>query len=324
MLVDAGVSERVEERRRHDGYYLTSQTLAMGSLITEGDHLYLDRSRDWRQALGAMLDAVAGVQKQSGTSTLVLRDVPDADAELGEYLRDAGFVKVGLPDSHVLDVDFATDEEFLAGLPHKARYHQRRNVLPFDPVVSLEVRRGGPGAVTAEELDHFYRLYRNVHARGLELNTFLLPRRLFDEIAESPEWELLLLHACDGNGRPAQPDPVAFGAALVAHDLYCPVLIGLDYEFVSSHAIYRQMLRGSVRRAIARRCRSVQWGMGARLEKRRFGARAERRSAWVQAADHYSAEVLEQLSAEARAAEADGNRPRPHSESAREPECRRR
>lgn len=317
MLVDARVSERVEERRRNDEYYLTSQTLAMGSLITEGDHLYLDRSRDWRQALGAMLDAVAGVENESRASTLVLRDIRDADAELGEYLRDAGFVKVGLPDSHVLDVDFATDQEFLAGLPHKARYHQRRKVLPFDPLVSLEVRRGGPGAVTAGELDHFYRLYRNVHARGLDLNTFPLPRRLFDEIAVSPDWELLLLHACDEDGAAARRDPVAFGAALVAHDLYCPVLIGLDYEFVSSHAIYRQMLRGSVRRAIARRCRAIQWGMGARLEKRRFGARAERRSAWVQAADHYGAEVLEQLSAEARAADGDDSRPRPESATAR-------
>ena len=41
--------------RAEDPYYLTSMTFAMGSLLTEGDHLYLDRNADWRGALDLLM-----------------------------------------------------------------------------------------------------------------------------------------------------------------------------------------------------------------------------------------------------------------------------
>src|SRR6185436_3208218 len=51
MLSAPEVSAEVERRRHDDPYYLTSTMVAMGSLVTEGDHLYLDRAADWRAAL---------------------------------------------------------------------------------------------------------------------------------------------------------------------------------------------------------------------------------------------------------------------------------
>jgi hypothetical protein len=44
--------------------------------------------------------------------------------------------------------------------------------------------------------------------------------------------------------------------------------------------------------------------MGARLEKRRFGAEAQERVAFVQTSDHYSQEVLTAFAADARSASA--------------------
>ena len=59
MLASAEVSELVEQRRAEDPYYLTSTTFAMGSLLTEGDHLYLDRNADWKGALDLLMGAVS-------------------------------------------------------------------------------------------------------------------------------------------------------------------------------------------------------------------------------------------------------------------------
>ena len=59
MLASAEVSELVEARRAEDPYYLTSTTFAMGSLLTEGDHLYLNRNADWKGALDLLMGAVS-------------------------------------------------------------------------------------------------------------------------------------------------------------------------------------------------------------------------------------------------------------------------
>ena len=59
MLSAAEVSDLVEARRADDPYYLTSTTFAMGSLLTEGDHLYLDRNADWKGALDLLMAAVS-------------------------------------------------------------------------------------------------------------------------------------------------------------------------------------------------------------------------------------------------------------------------
>ena len=75
MMASAEVSELVEQRRAEDPYYLTSMTFAMGSLLTEGDHLYLDRNADWKGALDLLMPAVSEHAKAAGAGTIVLRDL---------------------------------------------------------------------------------------------------------------------------------------------------------------------------------------------------------------------------------------------------------
>ena len=97
MLASAEVSELVEQRRAEDPYYLTSTTFAMGSLLTEGDHLYLDRNADWKGALDLLMGAVSEHARLAGAGTIVLRDLYAADLELAEAIRERGYVKTSLP-----------------------------------------------------------------------------------------------------------------------------------------------------------------------------------------------------------------------------------
>jgi len=80
-----------------------------------------------------------------------------------------------------------------------------------------------------------------------------------------------------------------------------PMVIGLDYDYVFSHGAYRQMMRRAMLRAREVGARRILFGMGASLEKQRFGARVLRNWAYVQTSDHYSHEVLATLEGGAHA-----------------------
>jgi 7-keto-8-aminopelargonate synthetase-like enzyme len=294
MLADASLSRQVEERRAGDPYYLTSRTFAMGCLLTEGDHLYLDRERDWHAALELLLSAVTEHAEAAEAGTIVLRDLDPNDAELADALRDRGFVGVRMPESLVIEAVPGSDEEWLAGLSQRARAHQRRDVLPFDDTLEVEVLSAGGRVPSDAELDHLHTLYRNVRARSLELNTFELPRALWRELLAEPSWELVLLRV------PGRSEPVAFGAHFIGRRHYAPMIIGLDYAFVASHHVYRQAIRRALLRARVHGSERLLLGMGAPLEKQRFGARRHARVAFFQASDHYGSDVLATLSVQRR------------------------
>jgi 7-keto-8-aminopelargonate synthetase-like enzyme len=296
MLSAGAVSALVEERRAEDPYYLTSMTFAMGSLLTEGDHLYLDRNRDWEGALDMLLAAVGEHSQAAGAGTIVLRDLHAADRELAEALRVRGYVKVAMPESLVLEPVEGGDEAWLASLSVKSRVHQRKDVLPWDGAYDVEVVRKGGRVLSAAELDHLYELYSAVQGRGLDLNSFDLPRTIFADMLEHDSWELVLLRLREADR------VVAFGAHFVGARHYAPMIVGLDYGYVRSHGAYRQALRQAVLRARELGSRRVLLGMGASLEKRRFGAHVQERWAFAQASDHFSAEVLASLAADARSA----------------------
>ncbi len=293
MLASAEVSRLVEERRAHDPYYLTSLTFGMGSLLTEGDHLYLDGNADWKGALDLLLEAAGEHAAAAGAGTIVLRDMHAADRVLAEAFRERGYVKMAMPDSHVIEPVDGDDDAWMARLSVKSRVHQRKDVLPWDAAYEVEIVREPRDE---EDLEHLYSLYLAVTERNLAVNTFPLPRGIFREMLGAPGWELMLLRL---RGRSA---PVAFGAHFAGARHYAPMIVGLDYDFVRSHHAYRQALRQSLLRARELGSRMVLLGMGAALEKRRFGAHAQQRVAFAQASDHYSAQVLAALADDARGA----------------------
>jgi hypothetical protein len=196
-------------------------------------------------------------------------------------------------DTWVREIDFADDEEFLAQLTRKQRYHQRTSVLAWETAFRVEVLEGGSpeaAAYPAIRRDRLYSLYRAVHARAFDLNVFPLPRRLVDAVLEYPGWEIALLHLTE---RPEEP--VAFAVSHVTAEQVAPVFVGLDYDYVASHHSYQQLLLQALRSAQRHGARRVLFGMSADLQKSRFGAMPEKRWAYVQATETYNADVLAHL-----------------------------
>lgn len=298
MLSPPDVSRRVEALRERDPDFLTSRVLSMGSLFTEGDHLYLDRDRDWRGALQRLADEMGALAEERDVGSVVLRDL-EADEELATALGDMGFSPVSCPDSLVIDVDGLGWEELLARLTPGQRRFQRRKVAPHEGKFAVEVLRRGGRAADSDELDHLHGLYGNVVERSLELNTFPLPDGFLRPMLDRAGWEIvtLTLKPDDASG-PQRPH--AFFAAWIGAEQYAPMVIGLDYRAVARHGAYRQCLREVVRRAQIHGSRRILMGMGAALEKVRFGARPVARTMFVQSLDHYAHDVLALIDGECR------------------------
>ena len=296
LLSPAHVSREVERRRAESGnpWFLTSTMVGMGSLLTEGDHLYLDRSRDWRAALRMVLQAARAEEDAVGAAAVVLRDLPDGDEDLHTFLLGEGLLRIPVADSWVREDGFGDDETFLAGLTRKHRYHQRTRVLAWEPSFTVQVVPGGSpaaAALPAAERDVLHHLYRAVHARSFDLNVFPLPRRLIDAVLACPAFEVVLLRLPEQAG----DDVVAFAVQHVTGEHVAPVFVGLDYDYVPTHSSYQVLLLQALRSAQRRGARLVRFGMGADLQKARFGARRERRWAYVQASETYNADVLAHL-----------------------------
>ena len=284
MLAPAEVSVLVENDRLRDRYHQTTRVLAAGTLLSEGDHVYLDRSRDWRRGLRILLEHLALESSHCGAGLIVLRDLPAGDAELDRELAGSGFARIDLAEGMNLDIDWADEEEFLARLSRRARRFQKRMVHPFDENFEVEVLGARTRTPSDAELRHLDQLYRNVKDRSLALNTFALPECFLPRILQDPGWEVLALTL---RNRPVSEAQLPHGfVASFRHGVqYVPRVIGLDYRFVRSHGLYRQSIRHMLRRAESLGCKRMLCGIGAKYEKSRFGARAEQRTIYLQQAD---------------------------------------
>lgn len=296
MLMRSEVSRRVEAHRRSDPYFLTSKMLAMGSLLSESNHLFLDRTGRWKEALAWILDEASRIVQQRELSALVVRDLPDGDPELDAFLLDAGLVKVPMLTSFELAVDrWNTDQEYLALLGRSARKAMREEVLERERDWRFRLLGVGYEQPTPEELAHLHRLYLNVKARKVRLNTFDLPDTVLREMCRTPGWEIVALHLPVERGGPADGRAVGFVAGFKGTGKrYTGMVCGIDYDYQKKH-VYRQILWQTIRRARFHGCTSLALGVDADFEKQRLGARAQGQCVYLQATDHFGGAVMQQI-----------------------------
>jgi 7-keto-8-aminopelargonate synthetase-like enzyme len=292
MFAAPAVSKKVEARRREDPGYLTSRAVVMGSPLTEGDALFLDRGADWRGALSLFLGRASELVESTGAALLVLRDLPAGDTALDAALLECGFAELPVPGSFALEIGWRSREEYLAGLSRRARRFQRRVVEPLAGVHEVDVLSAGERRPDAF-WSHLHRLYLEVWRQSFHLNTFALPENFLPRMLEHEGFEIVTLT------RPDAALPEAFFAAYQAAERYVALVLGLDRRAVREHGVYRRCLALALERAEQRGARQLQLGMGAPLEKRRFGAQPIARKVWFQARDHFHADVVALLAGEA-------------------------
>ena len=307
-LMRDGVSRAVELKRLEDPYFLTSKAVVMGSGLSEGNHLYIDRTGPWRAAMHWVLQTASKICDEADADLLVLRDLSGDDPEMDEFLLLQGLVKVPNLDSHLVELRWNDSDELLRSLTKKRR-QQLRPVLAMEPSYSVEIHDGGDRSgerLGGDDLAYLHGLYRAVARKKLRFNTFELPENLLEGLLRSPAWEIGILRLDAAAGGPADGRPVAFWAAHKHGTDYAPLFCGLDYEYVAEHGAYRQMIYRFLLRAKSLGMRVVHLGMDAELEKRRFGAVAHKTCLYAQTRTDFNGALLREVVAEVGIAPAAG------------------
>jgi 7-keto-8-aminopelargonate synthetase-like enzyme len=290
ILAPASVSIQLEEKRKNDPYYLTSQVTAMGSLFTEGQHYYLDQSHpQWQDALRTLLNALDTEEALRDTNMTVLRDMEENEG-LNEMLHKSGFVKIHMPESCIVpDLSWEGEEGYLATLSTRSRKHFRQDIKPFEKFFDISVKT----SATEAEIDVFYELFENVRKRNFDLNTFSFPRQLFTRISEHPNWEFMVMYLKpEYDTRPVRlPVGVMFCYKNMEHT-YVPSFIGMDYNYTQEFQIYRQMLYQTILRAKSLNFKKIDFGLSASFEKKKVGAEVIEKFAYIQAKDNFSMELM--------------------------------
>ena len=162
LLAPAAVSEQIEAKRKalQDPSYMTSYVLAMGSAITDGDHLYLDITHpEQQEALKLLSMAVEKLKDEYNCSMVIIRDMQARNQELNSFFHAQGFFKVDLPESAFIEkLNWSAEEAYLDGLSAKSRAHIRKDVLRYQEFYLLECKE----RLSAAELKIAYKLYLQV------------------------------------------------------------------------------------------------------------------------------------------------------------------
>ncbi|HEX6040393.1 aminotransferase class I/II-fold pyridoxal phosphate-dependent enzyme [Longimicrobium sp.] len=298
MFSDARVSAEVERlRRAGDPYLLSSEVVTLGSYLSEGDHLFLDRAHPaWPAALGAIHGEMMHAAREWSASAVILRDFAGDDGALDAWMGARDFVKLPILHSHRLDLREWSEEG------RAARAGSRTRRLLRDLRIASEGYRvevwGVNGRTPADPgfASHLYSLYRDVAARGLRINTYALPEDVIPALLANPSWEVVALSKAEGDAE----RPVSWFAAHRQDGHYAAFMCGVDYADVTgtSSGAYRQMLLAMMRRARELGAHTLHMGMDAEVEKRRFGAVPHPTCAYVLALEHDAGDRLQAIATE--------------------------
>jgi 7-keto-8-aminopelargonate synthetase-like enzyme len=285
MLSPASVSQKIELTRVVNPYYLCSRTFMMGSMITEGKHLYIDRTLpDWKNVMMLFLDAIWKEQDKQKANVLNLRDFDASDIEMRDFLLNQGFLKIDFPDNHVIRQLNSDRCEYFNGLKKKHRRELRGRVIEKEQYYNVEIIENASDV----EINHYYQLYKNVARKGIELNTFHLPKKFFKQLAQHPQWEIMTIKS-KGNERLAG---VVFSYKTAT--TYNAVVVGMDYSYADQD-IYSQILWQLVLRAQQLHLKNVGLGLSSSINKRKFGAESIPQVAFIQIQDNYNMSIINSI-----------------------------
>ena len=282
MLSPSSISMEIETARLTNPYYLTSRAFIMGSILTPGDYLYLDRSdKDWRRAFVYLLNAVKKIAEQEETNLLLLRDFKSDDLEIHDFLTEQGFLKTAIPSNHTINPScFKNNEDFLGKLNHSQRQYIKQKALRNERLFTVSIVNKCCG----DEIETYKMLFENVRKKNYEINTFALPDKFIEELNSYANWEIIRLQLSNKT--------VAAMLCFKNKDKYFPIFVGLDYQYLNNFNIYAQILWQTIKRAIQLKSKLIQLGLTASQNKRKFGAVTTEQVVFAQLKDNFNSNII--------------------------------
>jgi 7-keto-8-aminopelargonate synthetase-like enzyme len=290
MLSEAHISAQIELKRETDPYYLTSKVISTGSLLTEGEHVYIDREcAFWKDAMELLFEKIYELQEKNHADRIMLRDFHGIDKELDSFLVDNGYFKIAMPDTNIADITQVTDKcSFKSGLSAKNRKNFGQAVARHEDKFDVVVHK----KASPEDIKSWYQLYLTVKNKSLALNTFDLPEKVFENMCCNDNWEVLSLSIKPAYDFDGISQPVCIVFCYKTADCYMPVVIGMDYAYNKVYNIYKQTLYQLIMRSVQLKAKYIRLGFSASIEKKKVGATQIPVYAYMQTKDNYNFDVI--------------------------------
>lgn len=284
MLSLENVSRKIEEIRKSDPYYLCSKTLAMGSLFAEGDFLFLNTENvAWKEAVQLLLQQVELWKSEIDAKVVVFRDFVE-DSPMNSILEEEGYAKLNMPNSNVIENPYWKDNSELLSLidNKKKRDNIKEFALRHCHKFSVEYKK----EVSEKELNLYYSLFQNVKDRNFSFNFFDFPKKLPSVLKKHKDWEFIEVKIAENN------DVVICVWCFEGETFYCPLFMGLNYDYLNSHHIYKQAVYQCVKRGNDLKKSKTYLGFSADFEKQKYLAKTVKKNAFIKFDDTYNLELI--------------------------------
>ena len=243
MFHETHISEKIEiERSNSDPYFLTSKTVLTGSLITKGNHVFINyKDSHWKKALAILIENLTRIQDKANASKIMIRDFYGTqNSELESEMLENGFIKFRLPNNMILkNLGWKNINEYLKSLTQKYRYNVKKEILKYEEnfITDFDKPKG-------KEIKEIYKLYENVYEKSYMLNVFKLPLEFFSQICKSNEYDIIRLYLKGSETDQNTDTPVLVGVmfSYINNDNYNAMIVGLNYDYVHKFNCYKQIL----------------------------------------------------------------------------------
>lgn len=287
MLLDKEISENLEKVRQKQPLYACSRFLATGSMITEGNHVFIDQDHESiEEAIALFYQIVEELRKKYNASQVILRDFEEGNQLMDSIMVDNGYFKVEMPENNLVDVsNWNLEESYQTQLSKRSKKHFRQFIQKYADSYQVTIKQN----VSESELQHYFKLYQNVQAKNMNINTFELPFELFRTMNESQNWEFIELKLTEDFGH---EEAVSVVFAYKGLEAYSPTMMGMDYNVDSNLNVYRQSVYQAIHAGKANGYETIRLGFSAAFEKKKLGAQAYPCIAYMQSADHFNMEAI--------------------------------
>ncbi|MCB9231189.1 MAG: GNAT family N-acetyltransferase [Bacteroidia bacterium] len=299
MFAPAAVSEVIEKKRKSDPLFLNSKVVMLGSMITKGQILFVDREHpQWKMALQMLIDQMQETVAKVNAAQLMLREFyGQIDEELRKTMLEMGFTALQLPNNVSMQLGWKSQEEYEERLSGRYRSDLRREILKFED--QFEVVTSKPAG--EEELQDCYQLYLNVFERSFQMNVHQLPLDYFRMMRAHDSFDIIRLFLKDDPRGSEGRKPVGVMFSYFEKGTYHAMIVGIDYEFNQSTGVYKQALYQTAQRANDIGATHLDLAFTAELVKKKVGATPESCWAFIQIMDSFNLQVIESMGRDAKA-----------------------
>lgn len=285
MLSREHISAKIELARNDNPYFLCSKTLAQGGLFAEADFTFINTHHPlWESAIPLLFDFVKRTKERIEATVVIFRDF-DKDHLMNKVLENEGYAKINMPNSNIIKNPIWHNYDELIDLIHskKARYSIRRYALKTEHLFDITVKN----TITEEEANKYYSLFRMIKDNTLAFNFFPYPSKTPEVLSHYDDWEFIDIRL-KGND-----ETIAVAYIFKGEHHLCPIIIGMNYNYIESHYIYKQLVFQIVKRGNELGKTTVYCGFSADFEKQKYGAQSIPKFAYLKVDDIYNFELIE-------------------------------